>query len=51
MGLGSGARYVEDLFPDYVYSDDFDEFPSLLLEKLNGLVDVSASKRGQRIAV
>ena len=51
VGLGSGAKYVKDLFPDYVYSDSFDEFPSLLLEKLNSLVDMSASKRGQRIAV
>ena len=51
VGLGEPAKYVRDLFPDHVWSVDFNEFPTLLLNKLNALIDSTASKRGQRMAL
>ena len=49
VGLGEPAKYVKDLFPDHVWSTDFNEFPILLLNKLNALIDTTAAKRGQRM--
>lgn len=49
VGMGSGAQYVTTLFPDYVYTETMQEFPKLLLAKLNELVDIRSSKRGRRV--
>jgi hypothetical protein len=49
VGMGYGAQYVKDLFPDHVYTTKMATFPHLLLAKLNDLADVRASKRGRRI--
>ena len=46
VGLGYGSQYVKNLFPDHVYSDDFAKMPKLLVDKLNELIDTTASKRG-----
>jgi len=51
VGLGEPAKYVKDLFPDHVWSNDFNEFPILLLNKLNAMIDKTASKRGQRMSL
>ena len=51
VGLGEPAKFVRNLFPDHVWSVDFNEFPTLLLNKLNALIDSTASKRGQRMAL
>jgi hypothetical protein len=51
VGLGHGAKYVTQLFPDHVWSANFNEFPTLLLDKLNALIDRTASNRGKRMEV
>ena len=46
IGVGEDAKYVKTCFIDHVWSDNVSEFPKLLLEKLNSLIDVQAYKRG-----
>lgn len=50
VGVGSGASSVKTLFPDHVYSTVISEIPTLLIAKLNELVDIHAAKRGRRMA-
>ena len=40
VGIGSGAIYVKDLFPDHVWDSEVGEFPRRLLLKLNEIVDM-----------
>jgi len=49
VGLGYGAEYVKDVFPDSVYTEKISDMPKALIAKLNELVDVKASKRGTRM--
>lgn len=49
VGIGCGADYVQNLFPDHVYSDDLASMPRQLVSKLNELFDPSCKKRGRRI--
>lgn len=51
VGLGEPAKFVRTLFPDHVWSRDFNEFPILLLNKLNAMIDKTASKRGTTMAL
>lgn len=46
VGIGGGAAYVKNVFPDHVWSNNMSEFPRLLAAKLNEFVDVQATKRG-----
>ena len=46
VGIGGGASYVKNVFPDHVWSAKMAEFPRLLAAKLNEFVDVQATKRG-----
>lgn len=39
VGMGSGAQYVQNLFPDHVWSRSVPELPAKLIRKLNQLVD------------
>jgi nitric oxide reductase activation protein len=49
VGIGSGACYVTDLFPDYVYGEA-SELPKQLVAKMNNLLDArSAGKRGRKM--
>jgi hypothetical protein len=50
VGLGYGARYVENVFPDSVWTADISDMPKALIAKLNEIVDVRASRRGMRMA-
>ncbi len=49
VGLGYGAQYVQDVFPDSVYTERISDMPKALIAKLNELVDVKATKRGTRM--
>ena len=49
VGIGSGASYVEDMFPDSVYAETIEDLPQMLIKKLNELLDPRASNRGKRI--
>lgn len=46
VGIGGGASYVKNVFPDHVWSNKMSDFPKLLASKLNEFVDVQATKRG-----
>ena len=46
VGLGPGAAYVKELFPDHIHDNNLSEIPKLLVAKLNELADI----RGGRIA-
>lgn len=46
IGIGHGASYVKTTFPDSVWSDKVADFPKLLLDKLNQIIDMQATKRG-----
>ena len=49
VGIGYGAEYVKDLFPDYVWGESH-ELPKQLVAKLNKLLDArTAGKRGRRM--
>jgi hypothetical protein len=50
VGLGYGAEYVKDVFPDSVWSRNIADMPKALIAKLNELVDVKAAGRGKRMA-
>jgi hypothetical protein len=49
VGLGYSAQYVQDVFPDYVYSPNIRGIPKELVRKLNQLLDFTGAKRGQRM--
>jgi hypothetical protein len=49
VGLGYGAEYVQNVFPDSVWTANIRDMPKALIAKLNELVDVRASKRGKRV--
>jgi len=46
VGMGYGAKYVEALFVDSVYSDKIPEIPKGLVAKMNELVDARTGRRG-----
>ena len=48
VGLGSGAKYVQKVFPDSVWTDTIAEMPKALIAKLNELVDNRVTPRGCR---
>jgi len=50
VGIGYGAHYVTKLFPDHVFSPDMKGLSQQLVEKVNGIVDRAARKRGVRMA-
>lgn len=50
VGIGHGARYVQGVFPDSVWSPNVADLPAALIAKLNSLVDKRASKRGVKYA-
>jgi len=41
-GIGEHAVYMKGLFPDHVWSDQFEQFPKLMVAKLNELLDLRA---------
>lgn len=47
VGIGKWATYVRTLFPDHVWSNRVEEFPNLLIKKLNELVDLRVSRGGR----
>ena len=49
VGLGYGARYVQKVFVDSVWTAEIKDMPKALIAKLNELIDVRASKRGRRM--
>jgi len=49
VGVGVGAQYVKDLFDDWVYSEDIEDIPKMLVAKLNELADIRGGRRGKRI--
>jgi nitric oxide reductase activation protein len=50
VGLGHGAEYVKDVFPDHVWTAQVSDMPKALISKLNELVDTRMTrKRGRRI--
>jgi nitric oxide reductase activation protein len=49
VGVGSGASYVQDRFPDSVYAETIEDLPKMLVKKLNDLLDPRAMNRGKRI--
>jgi hypothetical protein len=50
VGLGKDARYVQDVFPDSVWTENISEMPKALILKLNELIDIRALKRGRRVS-
>jgi len=40
VGLGEGARYVQDVFPDSVWTRHIHDMPKALIQKLNDLLDL-----------
>ena len=38
IGIGYGAEYVKNVFPDYVWSEQVSELPKMIVGKLNGLM-------------
>lgn len=47
VGIGSGASYVCNVFPDSVHTDKVSEMPAALIAKLNEIIDTRATaKRG-----
>jgi hypothetical protein len=46
VGIGAGAEYVKQTFPDHVWTDKMNLFPKLLIEKLSRFIDIQAAKRG-----
>jgi hypothetical protein len=50
VGLGYGAQYVQNVFPDSVWTPRISDMPKALIAKLNALVDQRSSKRGKRVA-
>jgi len=50
VGLGSGARYVQNVFPDSVWTSIISDMPKALIAKLNELLDLRGSNRGKRMA-
>jgi len=46
VGIGSGAEYVKNIFHDYVYTEKFEQFPTLLINKLTELVRKRSKKEG-----
>jgi nitric oxide reductase activation protein len=51
VGVGYGAQYVTNVFPDSVYAADVKQLPVLLIAKLNDLIDARTSKRGRKMKV
>lgn len=49
VGVGLGAQYVCDLFPDHAWTPDFPSLPRLLVRKLNELFDPLALNRGKTV--
>lgn len=49
VGIGHGASYVKNLFPDSVYHPNMEKLPKLLVDKLNELVEIRNPKRGRRM--
>lgn len=47
VGLGYGAEYVKDVYPDHIYAERLEEMPALMIRKLNALFDNRCSKRGK----
>lgn len=50
VGIGSGAQYVKQVFPDSVWSNQVSELPAALIAKLNQIIDKQVTKRGARMA-
>lgn len=50
VGIGHGAKYVQKVFPDSVWTDKISDMPQALIAKLNQIIDTRASKRGVRYA-
>ena len=48
VGIGEGAQYVKDLFPDHVHAETVEDLPKPLLKKLNELCDFQGRYRGKR---
>jgi len=48
VALGTRAKYMKALFPDYVYSKFVSETPMLLLAKMNQLMDLRVTSGGMR---
>lgn len=48
IGIGSGARYVQSLFPDHVWVASVQDLPPLLMQKVTTLLDFKGRLRGQR---
>jgi hypothetical protein len=49
VGIGIGAEYVKETFPDYVWSDKMSSFPKLLITKMSEFIDIQATKRGMLV--
>ena len=49
VGVGSNAHYVQQTFPDSVYSPHLREIPDLIMKKLNEVCDFTGRFRGRRM--
>ena len=50
VGIGREARYVKQVFPDFVCTDQVSDMPAALIAKLNQIIDIRSAKRGVQYA-
>jgi len=50
VGIGYGASYVQNVFPDSVWTPQVADMPAALIAKLNQIIDKTGSKRGAKFA-